>query len=94
MFSTYLNVVRHCPSCAHALDQYRADDGPAYFTILIVGHIFIAPLLFNEIIRSWPAEQSLAILIPGIVILSLSLLPRVKGAFIGVQWAIGDRIGG
>jgi uncharacterized protein (DUF983 family) len=73
------------------LSQYHADDGPAYFTILIVGHLFIAPILFSSVVRTWPSETVLAIVIPGIIGLSLFLLPRVKGAFVGVQWAVGDR---
>jgi uncharacterized protein (DUF983 family) len=93
LFSSYLKLIVKCPSCAHALDRYRADDGPAYFTILIVGHIFLAPLLFANFIRTWPTELVWAIVIPGIIGFSLWLLPRVKGAFVGVQWAIGDRGG-
>lgn len=93
MFSSYLKVVPECPSCGHALAQYRADDGPAYFTILIIGHLLIGPLLFIEAIRTAPVEIVSAILVATIVVAALVLLPLVKGAFVGVQWGVRDRGG-
>lgn len=93
LFSSYLKVAPSCARCAHDIGVYRADDGPAYFTILIVGHLMIGPLLFLEFVRTWPVGWVFAIVIPAIVGLTLLLLPRVKGAFVGVQWAVGDRGG-
>lgn len=93
LFRAYLKVAPICPSCGHELSQYRADDGPAYFTILIVGHLLIGPLLLSDAIFTWPLAWLFALVLPGIVVLSLLLLPRVKGAFVGVQWAVGDRSG-
>jgi uncharacterized protein (DUF983 family) len=40
----YLKVVSPCPVCGHDNGQYPADDAPPYFTILIVGHIAVAPM--------------------------------------------------
>jgi uncharacterized protein (DUF983 family) len=34
----YLKVRDTCPVCREELYHHRADDGPAYLTILIVGH--------------------------------------------------------
>lgn len=93
IFRAYLKVVPNCPSCALDLSQFRSDDGPAYFTILIIGHLFIAPMLFSSVTLAWPVEWVMALLSVGVVVLSLVLLPRVKGAFVGVQWAVGDRGG-
>src|SRR5690242_4563380 len=33
LYRAYLKVVDSCVACGHELGQYRADDGPAYFTI-------------------------------------------------------------
>ena len=41
---SYVKVHDKCSSCGEDLHLARADDGPAYLTILIVGHI-VAPLL-------------------------------------------------
>jgi uncharacterized protein (DUF983 family) len=91
LFSSYLKVAPGCAACGHDIGVYRADDGPAYFTILIIGHVVIAPLLFLEFVRTWPILWVLSIVLPTLVLTTLLLLPRVKGAFVGVQWAIGDR---
>lgn len=35
----YLKVHDHCTNCDEALHHQRADDGPAYLTILLVVHL-------------------------------------------------------
>jgi uncharacterized protein (DUF983 family) len=84
----YLKVVSPCEVCGHDNAQYPSDDAPPYFTILIIGHLVIAPMLFFPFIWTWPVGWVLALTLPTIAILTLVLLPRVKGAVIGVQWAI------
>jgi len=93
LFRRYLKVESPCRACGHDNAQYPSDDAPPYFTILIVGHLVVAPLLLFPIIWEWPAERVLAIFLPAVLILTLGLLPRVKGAVIGVQWAL-RRAGG
>ena len=88
LFWRYLKVEPTCPSCRHALAQYPADDGPAYFTILIVGHLIVGPLLFFPIIWEAPTAIVLpATLIP-LAAVTLLLLPVVKGWFIGLLYAL------
>lgn len=86
LFRAYLKVSPACAACGHDLDQYPADDGPAYFTILLTGHLVIGPMLFFPIIweaNPWiVAPVTLSILL-GVV---LSGLPVVKGAFIGTLY--------
>lgn len=91
LFSSYLKLATACSACRHDVGLYRADDGPAYFTILIVGHLVIAPMMFFDFVLTWPIAWVLGLVLPAIVGLALLLLPRVKGAFVGVQWAVGDR---
>lgn len=91
LFYRYLKVSPACPACGHDLDQYPSDDGPAYFTILLVGHLVVAPLLLFPII--WKAPT--LIVVPAVLIplcgLTLALLPRVKGAVIGALYALRIR---
>lgn len=91
LFRSYLKVSPNCASCDHDLVQYPADDGPAYFTILLVGHLIIAPLLLFP----WIWEESALIVVPATMIpltgLILLFLPRVKGTFIGLMYALGVR---
>lgn len=87
IFQGYLKVRDHCPNCGEALHHQRADDGPAYFTILVVSHL-AAPLLLTIYILYRPATWVLiATFLGGAALLSLLLLPVFKGAFVGLQWA-------
>ena len=80
LYARYLKVEPVCGSCGHDLARYPADDGPAYFTILIVGHLVVAPLLlFPWIWEGDPAVVLPLTLIP-LLVLTLLLLPRIKGA--------------
>lgn len=87
MLKGYLKVRDTCPVCAEELHHHRADDGPAYLTILIVGHL-LAPIL-GFAYATWRPEPwtMVTIFSIGTVGLSLYLLPRLKGAFVALQWA-------
>ncbi len=90
LFRKYLKVQETCPVCGHDNGQYPADDGPAYFTILIVGHLFVAPLFLAPFILRWPLVWVAAVLVPAVMLVALFLLPRVKGAVIGLMWALRE----
>lgn len=87
LFSSFLKVADHCPHCNEALHHQRADDGPAYLTVLLVSHLG-APLLL-AIYMAWrPSAMSMIVGFSlGAIVLSLLLLPRMKGALVGFQWA-------
>ena len=83
----YLKVHDHCAHCHEPLFHHRADDGPAYLTILIVGHL-IAPVLHFAFVYWRPEPWLLALVLCTLSsALSLILLPRIKGAIIAFQWA-------
>lgn len=87
LFRGYLSVSQSCPHCGEELHHQRADDGPAYLTILLVSHLG-APLLLAIYMMYRPSAMSMLIGFSlGAVVLSLTLLPRIKGALIGFQWA-------
>ena len=93
LFSRYLKVQPTCSHCGLNLAKYPADDGPAYFTILIVGHLVVAPLLIFPVI--WEASPAIvlpATLIP-LAIVTLVLLHVTKGWFIGLLYALGVKQG-
>lgn len=89
LFRAYLKIRPTCEVCGHDNGQYPADDAPPYFTILIVGHLIVAPLLAFRFIWTWPVGLVLSILIPALATLTLTFLPIVKGAVVGVLWALG-----
>jgi uncharacterized protein (DUF983 family) len=87
MFAQYLKVADACPHCHEELHHHRADDAPPYFTIFIVGHIVIPLVLITE--RLWHPHllwHASAWLILTLV-LTIFLMPRVKGAVVAMQWA-------
>ena len=83
MFRTYLKVSPACPACGVDLARYPADDGPAYFTILIVGHLVIVPVLFIPWVWQGPTLVTVPVTLGFLAAVTLALLPIVKGAFIG-----------
>jgi uncharacterized protein (DUF983 family) len=87
LFRAYLKVADYCPACGEALYHHRTGDAPPYFVMLILGHVIVASLLVVE--DAWhPALWVHAVIwMPMTVVLSLWLLPRVKGAIVGLQWA-------
>lgn len=92
LLKSYLKVNDRCAVCREELFHHRADDGPAYLTILLVGHL-MAPMLHITFVTWRPEPLTLfTIFAVGCVGLSLYLLPRLKGAIIGYQWA--RRMGG
>jgi len=88
MFHRYLKVSDACPQCGDELHHHRADDAPAYFTIVVVGHIVVSLVLAVEMAMRPPLWVHAALWLPLTVILTLVLLPSIKGALVGLQWAL------
>jgi uncharacterized protein (DUF983 family) len=87
MMAGYLDVAAACPACGAELHHHRADDGPAWATILIAGHI-LAPVMLMVFIAWRPEAWMMAVGFTSVFVgFSLWLLPRLKGVFVGVQWA-------
>lgn len=87
MFRGYLRVADQCDVCGEELSHHRADDFPPYITIVIVGHILIFAMLHAEISGPVDPLHYMMWVIPLSVIMPLVLLPPVKGAVVGMQWA-------
>ncbi|GAA6193287.1 hypothetical protein DS909_11630 [Phaeobacter gallaeciensis] len=87
LLHSYVKVNDSCSNCGLDLTPQRADDGPAYLTILIVGHIlgFALHIAFTQ----WrPEPLELALVMSVLAVGSaLALLPRMKGLIVGYQWA-------
>jgi uncharacterized protein (DUF983 family) len=87
LFRAFLKVADHCPACGEALHHHRADDAPAYFDILITGHI-VVPLALTVETEFTPSYWvHLALWLPLTLGLALGLLQPIKGAIVGWQWA-------
>ena len=88
MFRSYLKVADSCPACGEELHHHRADDFPAYIVIMIVGHVVVAAMLVGALQTEWPDWLHMT-LWPGLaLVLVFALLQPVKGAIVGLQWAL------
>ena len=88
LFRAFLKVDDHCSVCGLDYTPHRADDLPAYLVIVIVGHIMVPLALMIETNYSPPVALQLAIYLPLTLVASLLLLQPVKGAVVGMQWAL------
>jgi len=82
----YITPYKQCAHCSQDFEALRADDGPAWATILITGHLTM-PFVFWML--EWKLDNLwLEILLPCLFIVALSIviLPRAKGMFMSVIW--------
>jgi uncharacterized protein (DUF983 family) len=87
MMAGYLKVRDRCEVCGEDLHHQRADDGPAYLTILVVGHVLAFSILW--VFVTWRPDPLVLALSMGAacIALALFLLPRFKGLFVAIQWS-------
>lgn len=88
VYRAFLKIADTCSHCGTELHHHRADDAPPYFTIMIVGHIVIPAALMLERWKQPETWVHWLIWIPMVLGLIFLLLPRVKAALVGLQWAL------
>ena len=85
----YLKPASSCLHCGEDFSHISADDGPAWLTLLIVGHAIVPVTLVLGRDNATPAWFS----ITGLMLITLVgvyfILPRAKGAFIALIWVTG-----
>ena len=87
LFRSYLKVVDTCANCGEELKWHRADDMPPYISIIIVGHIIIGLMMELEAVAPQQPWVYLATMVPLALLMPLAMLPSIKGAVVGLQWA-------
>lgn len=87
LFRSYLKINDTCAECGEKLSSARADDFPPYIAIFIVGHVLVGWMLHAEM--SGPVDPMFYVwtMIPAAILLPLIMLPSIKGAVVGLQWA-------
>lgn len=87
LFRSYLKINDTCSECGEKLSSARADDFPPYIAIFIVGHVLVGWMLHAEM--SGPVDPMFYVwtMIPAAILLPLIMLPSIKGAVVGLQWA-------
>ena len=87
LFRAFLKVADVCGNCGLDLTHQQADDAPPYFTVLIIGHTVIPLCLVAEQLWHPPMWLQMTFWLPTAVLLIGLLLPRIKGAIVGLQWS-------
>lgn len=87
LFRAYLKVADQCEVCGEQLNLHRADDLPPYLAITIVGHIIVFLMLHLDMTYKVQPMTYVLSMIPLAIILPLAMLPSIKGAIVGLQWA-------
>jgi uncharacterized protein (DUF983 family) len=88
LFRAFLKTADNCSVCGLDFTPHRADDLPAYLVIVIVGHIVVPVALSIEMNYSPPVWLSMTAYLSFTLVASLALLQPVKGAVVGLQWAL------
>ena len=88
MFDRWLKVTATCDHCGEALHHERAQDFPPYITIFIVGHVVVTLLMLVEARVDWSMWTHVAVWVPLTTLMTLAMMQPVKGAVVGMQWAL------
>ncbi|HEY4126291.1 MAG TPA: DUF983 domain-containing protein [Rhizomicrobium sp.] len=86
LFHAYLKQVDACADCGEAFSEIRADDGPAWLTVMVTGHVIVALMMSVESFLTMPLWASIAAFSALSGAMVLGLLQRAKGLFIGLIW--------
>ncbi|MCU0829901.1 MAG: DUF983 domain-containing protein [Rhizobiaceae bacterium] len=88
LFARFAASADTCAVCGEELHHHRADDMPAYLVIFVAGHLIVGAYLGVEMLVEWTAFQHMALWLPLTAIVCIGLLQPLKGAVIGLQWAL------
>lgn len=86
LYFSYLKVVKNCSSCGEELSSIRADDGPAWLTIIVTGHLTVPVVIYLSMHTALPAWLAFLLILLYTLAVALAFLPRAKGVFIGMTW--------
>lgn len=87
LFQSYLKLAERCDACGELFATLRADDGPAWATIIVVGHLMV-PFFLIAVRDGAPDWVSFGVLLPMTLLLTVALLPRFKGVFAAILWTM------
>ena len=88
LFAGYLNIRSRCEVCGVDNNIYPSDDLPPYLTILISGHVVVPLFVVVDGRYALPLWIEATIWLPVTLALCLALLPFMKGAAVGLCWAM------
>ena len=87
LFRAFLKVADRCNVCGEDFTHHQADDAPAYFVIMAVGHIVVPLALAVETTFAPPSWVHFSLWLPLTLALATGLLQPFKGGIVAWQWA-------
>lgn len=89
LFYKWLKPKERCSVCMLDLKPQRADDFPAYISMLVTGHLMAPLIIMLSKDFDMGVAGMLAILVPLAVAMMVGMLQPAKGAVIATQWWFG-----
>ena len=86
----YITPLARCDACGEDLSPYQTADFAHYLVTFLIGLTFI-PLVLALSLSGMAADWLIVPLLAAAVGLAILLLPRAKGAAIGLLWALDVR---
>lgn len=89
LFRRFLKVSDRCEACGSDNARFPSDDAPPYLTILLAGHLILPFAMWAH--EAWALGEwaVFALWLPLMGVVTLIMLPFVKGAVVGYAWATG-----
>lgn len=87
LFRSFLKVSEKCEVCGSDNSVYPSDDAPPYLTLVLTGHVIVPIYMAVERAFAPPVWLSASIWLPVTAIMSILLLPYMKGGVLGFCWA-------
>ena len=91
IFLKYLTLKESCNHCEQSFKDLKADDGPAWLTMMLVGHIMVPIMLAYELGQDIPFWISATVWPLSFVALALIVLPFAKAFFVNMIWRGKDK---
>lgn len=85
LFRSYLKVADACGVCGTNFKAAETGDGPVVFVLLIAGFVACTGLLISVLAWDWPVWKLLSVWPAVAVVLSLVLMPMLKGVMVASQ---------
>lgn len=89
LFHKWLKPRERCNVCTLDLTPQRADDFPAYISMLLTGHLLAPVIIILSLDFDLGPVAMMAILLPLALVMMLGLLQPAKGTVIATQWWFG-----
>ncbi len=85
LFKSYLKIADSCAICGTNFKAAETGDGPVVFVILIAGFAACTGLLISIVAWDWSAQRALMTWPAVAIVLSLILMPMLKGLMLASQ---------